>query len=365
MKRHLATSAVLAVALIALTPVTAANAAPTLSPSLGGYVAAGDTAAFSVGLSDVTWTDVLVTIELPIGTINVDDAGLALSLQPGYSSFSDVAEVAFTGSLADVTTALAERLTWTAPATPAESFLRLSITVAPFVSGLTFNPDNGHFYIAPPETYLTWVDARDAAAAMTYNGLNGYLATITSQEENNFVANYSGGADIWFGATSELDYVNPLLPAEEQYVDDNDIQGDWYWGTGPEAGTLFSEGLGSPVTVPGQYASWAPDEPNDAGFERCAVTNWSFASGLWNDLACDGYLLRFVVEFGGIGTEGSALHFENLNATGPVIPGTDAPAQVVPAALPATGMSPLVPASIAAVMLLAGLLFVRRGRATV
>ena len=47
------------------------------------------------------------------------------------------------------------------------------------------------------------------------------------------------------------------------------------------------------------YNSWAPAEPNNAGNEWAAVTNWGGA-GLWNDLQPNsGGISGYVVEFGG------------------------------------------------------------------
>ena len=111
--------AALVAALCLLTPVSSAQAAPALTPSLGGYVNAGSSAEFAFSLSDVNWQSAIVRISLAEGTMSVDTTGLALTLQPGSASFSNVTEIEFTGSLADVTTALADRLSWTAPATEA------------------------------------------------------------------------------------------------------------------------------------------------------------------------------------------------------------------------------------------------------
>ena len=51
------------------------------------------------------------------------------------------------------------------------------------------NPANGHYYELVADLYITWSAARDAASGMTLDGnlCNGYLATVTSQEENDFI----------------------------------------------------------------------------------------------------------------------------------------------------------------------------------
>ena len=56
---------------------------------------------------------------------------------------------------------------------------------------------NGHAYIFVNNN-LSWEAARDAAAASAFQGANGYLATITSQEENDIIATKLG-MDGWMG----------------------------------------------------------------------------------------------------------------------------------------------------------------------
>jgi len=82
---------------------------------------------------------------------------------------------------------------------------------------------------------LTWTQARDIAAARTWRGNNGYLATITSPEENRCVHqlllrqdNTNSGLNGWY-------------PARWLGGSDADSEGTWKWMTGPEAGTTFRE----------------------------------------------------------------------------------------------------------------------------
>lgn len=306
MKRHRWIMVLIGALVFAVAPTTTASAAPTLTPSLGGWVAAGDTAGFSFAYSGGTGGDAIVTMELADGTMSLDDSGLALTLQPGFVSFTDVTEVSFTGSLADVTTALSDRLTWTARATPAESYLRLTLSVGSYIDGLIFDPDNGHYYLlsAGPSS---WPDARDAAAALNYNGLTGYLATITSATENDFLTDETGGVTAYIAATSEIAYVNPLLDPANQYADESQLRGVYYWGSGPEAGQQV-------VSIP-----WFPGEPNGVVTDRCILTNWFQPTGLWNDGSC-GATYPYLVEFGGIGTETGPVAFDNLSAAPPARP---------------------------------------------
>ncbi len=333
---------------LAVAPTTAATAAPSLTPSLGGWVAAGDTASFGFGYSGAAGGDAIVTMELADGTMSLDDSGLALALQPGSVSFTDVTKVSFTGSLADVTTALADRLTWTAPATPAESYLRLTVSVGSYIDGLISDPGNGHYYLLSAGT-LSWPDARDAAATLNYNGLTGYLATITSATENDFLTTETGGVTAFFAATSEILYVNPLLDPADRYTDESQLRGVYYWGAGPEAGQQVG------------FAPWFPGEPNGVQTDRCLLTNWFQPTGLWNDSPC-AVPYRYLVEFGGIGTETVPLAFDNLSAAPPPHPApTLAATGIEFSLLGAAGMLALV---IGFGMLLVGPLGKRAGRRT-
>ena len=49
-----------------------------------------------------------------------------------------------------------------------------------------YNADNGHYYLAVNNP-VAWTTARDNASAATYMGMKGYLATITSEEENDYL----------------------------------------------------------------------------------------------------------------------------------------------------------------------------------
>jgi hypothetical protein len=116
------------------------------------------------------------------------------------------------------------------------------------------NPANGHSYyiyyspIVNEWPYLnvdhtndiTWHDAKAAALSM-----GGYLATITSQAEEIFLQSTSAfagavkgeGIRAWIGLT------------------DSNIEGEFSWVTGPEAGQLLS------------YADWMSGEPNNVNNE--------------------------------------------------------------------------------------------------
>ena len=59
-------------------------------------------------------------------------------------------------------------------------------SLKPVTDTYDFNSENGHYYRYIPQP-STWLEARDAAAADTYMGLQGYLVTVTSPEESKFI----------------------------------------------------------------------------------------------------------------------------------------------------------------------------------
>ena len=122
-------------------------------------------------------------------------------------------------------------------------------------ANIKYNPVNEHFYEYVSDEGVTWDSAINDTSAMNFEGLQGYLVTITSASENSFVT-----SQVY--TDTPLNYWGPLFGAS-----DSAVEGEWRWVTGPEAGTLFwSGGLkedgGGPVN--GEYSNWFLDsEPNN------------------------------------------------------------------------------------------------------
>lgn len=118
---------------------------------------------------------------------------------------------------------------------------------------------NGHFYevVSVPET-ISWEDASAAATAA-----GGYLATVTSRAENDFVFNLINNPAYWHG------YSGPWVggyqsPATQQAV------ANWRWVTG-EAWS---------------YTNWQPGQPNDSGGSAEDKLQFGFGTLVnnWNDI---------------------------------------------------------------------------------
>ena len=139
---------------------------------------------------------------------------------------------------------------------------------------------NGHFYEYISDSGITWPAAEAAASNRSLYGLPGYLATVTSQDENDFITAKLSGQG-WIGASDAAN------------------ENQWLWVTGPEAGTQFWQGVSNGSVVGGEYNNWNANEPNNSGSgEDYAhfLTNGTWNDYPFNSAVIDGY----VVEYGGL-----------------------------------------------------------------
>ena len=101
-------------------------------------------------------------------------------------------------------------------------------TGATLPSGYFQDPVTGHYYTHVGSPYLSWSGARVAAEAMTFAGQKGYLATVTTAAERDFIRTQiftSQRATIFLGGTDEV------------------FEGTWRWVTGPEGELNGNTGL--------------------------------------------------------------------------------------------------------------------------
>ena len=296
---------------VAATSGVAHAAATNASATTTKYFTFGGTTSIKgISVSGLEGKNVLASISVPAtsGTLSLGvTTGLTLSY--GYTSFTG-SELIFVGSQSAVNTAL-RSLTFTSSKTYIYATTVLKTMFAESKDGLAYSPANQHFYrfvagrISPK-------DAAVEAAATREFGLTGYLATITSFDENNFVSNKLEGAK------------NVVINGS-----DADKEETWKFVGGPEDGQIFFQGCGTTGTSNGKFVYWNPEgEPNNwisqqnkcggtaydpaaAAGEDCVVTNWNgksvaaqYRGGYWNDFECTAVkgdetdIGGYVVEYG-------------------------------------------------------------------
>ena len=245
---------------------------------------------------------VRVIVEADGGTIKLTDTTGLTVITTGYGNATDgtATSIAFEGTQAAVNAAL-QTLQANLDVNP-----DITLNISTVLGGSAYNPENGHYYEVVTGTDISWATAQAGAAGKTFDGLQGYLATITSAEENDFILSKLP-ADGWIGASDSHEEINAATGATT-YADDAAAEGKWYWVTGPEAGTLFSVGNGTPVTQPGKYANWNLNEPNDSTPEEDYgeyYASGGTAPGRWNDLNGSS-LNAYIVEYGGMAGDPAA-----------------------------------------------------------
>ena len=155
------------------------------------------------------------------------------------------------------------------------------------------NASNGHIYEYVSGN-ITWSAAREASTGSTYDGATGYLVTITSQEEQDFI-NARVSEKYWMGLSDEVD------------------EGTFEWMDGPEAGTEIRI---SGVNVSGQYNNWASGQPDGADY---VLGNFS-TNGQWDDDSDNsgqpsGYIVEYGASTSGITTPFSSIATSTVTFT--------------------------------------------------
>jgi len=158
-----------------------------------------------------------------------------------------------------------------------------NVCVAAVYDELKYNDVNGHWYEIIPDTTADWFEAVAAAEARVHGGMGGHLATFNSVQEEQFVYNYLGAANIsnglWLGGRQDPSYVG------EPYPNLN-----WSWVTGE----------------PWSYVNWAYQQPMNRHHVGGDVYDHENAlavkpgSGGFDDLpdwltGLDGYIVEYEV----------------------------------------------------------------------
>lgn len=329
-KPILALAAASAVLVPAAVMTSSASAAVTQSTSKY-FLKGGTSPVKGVKVSGYDGKTVYFAVTTNLGSAgNVSvSSTTGLTLAFGYTSFS-APSIAFTGSQDAVNAALA---TLAVRAADSATSVQVQTTAFDNGNGLAYNPENAHFYKFVPGK-ITGTGAFAAAEGTTELGLKGYLASITSEDENAFVATKLQGADgsvaknVWIGAS------------------DSDTEGDWIWKGGPDNGQQFWKGCNAANgggAFEGRFSAWAPGEPNNWNSSLCQVENSptlgedcaiinkysptsappdnAFFQKLWNDLPCSygagtsDIVAGYVAEFGNKTTGGDFSGVDFVNST--------------------------------------------------
>lgn len=152
-------------------------------------------------------------------------------------------------------------------------FLALVLATASFAAPVQWtvgSGGNGNFYEVITNNDLTWDAARTAATTA-----GGFLATITSWQENLFVwtlLSNTGRMRAFIGAT------------------DSAVEGTFRWADGTEAGNAL-----------GAYQPWGTGQPGggtgENGSELLAAAFAFGGAGQWNDVATTGFTSAYIIEY--------------------------------------------------------------------
>ncbi|HEY4161046.1 MAG TPA: choice-of-anchor U domain-containing protein [Candidatus Saccharimonadales bacterium] len=252
-----------------------------------------------------------VNQQVPISDLSIDGTGdntlpVQLTADSGTLWLGDTDGLTFTGSetgstlnfsgtRSDINAALAT-LHYVATSTGSDT---LEVSLAS--SQQAFDSTTGHVYQYVAGNF-TWQQAYDDAAASSYDGVPGYLATITSSDENDFIETRLSG-NAWLGASDDSVILGTHSLGE----------GGWEWADGPEAYDNFCTGDRTCVPNDGSYVNWAGGEPNNSGGdENCMETYIS--DGTWNDLPC-GNTNGYVIEYGSDGDTVSGVSTKDVSIT--------------------------------------------------
>ena len=236
---------------------------------LTGY---GASTTYKVSLS--TSTTLAATFSLLTTT--------GLSRDTGYVSWTNVTSVNFTGTPSNIQNGL-NSIVFNST-TDVDGEIIFNVVITEQIANTFYNPENGHIYKFVVGA-ISITDARAAALASTYNGEQGYLVNITSDDEQSFIWNKTNAQNIWTG------------------LSDKDVEGEWAWMNGPEAGEIIYVGATPTGTASGSsYIKWCGGEPNDYSIgEDYMVTAWN-GNNCWNDFgppafsnsaSIGGYLIEY------------------------------------------------------------------------
>jgi len=155
---------------------------------------------------------------------------------------------------------------------------------------------NGSSYKVVKAAGISWTEAKTAAAGMSTVNQACYLATLTSQAENEFVeqlrlaSNLGDPSQVYVGGQQILS------------VGGSEPAGDWFWlEKGSESNLERITSANGSAATPSTWVNWASGEPNNSG-EESYLAIGRFDTGQWNDelVDRDEFIAGYVVECDGV-----------------------------------------------------------------
>ena len=273
MKKLLVTFLLIITSFLGFGQSVSAPDSKSFTPSTNGQDASGFVLS---GFSSTSTLLASISLINPsTGTTFYLNTTTGLTAASGFTLSGNKTRLVITGTMNDINIALANLKVNTGSVVGSVQ-LSVAATVNPV--GYYYNGVNGHFY-RPITTGTTYTNARALSLQQTFKGQQGYLVTITSASEDQFIIANVPQANIWFAATDEV------------------TEGVWIIDAGPEKGTIIKTQNGQlNGNVQGQYNNWAGGEPNNSGNEDYPVTKWGGGTQ-WNDLP-NNFSCAYVVEFG-------------------------------------------------------------------
>jgi len=230
------------------------------------------------------------TLNLPTNT--------GLTRNYGYNAWTGISSLVFYGTRDNVNAALAAM---TVTMGSVKTAIKINIEVSTYDASYIYNPTNKHFYkfVSGAVSYTTAKSGATSQAA--FKGKNAYLATITTQAENDFINNNISQNNIWVAisdATTEGQWILDAGPEQNTVI--------WNTSVAGITNTTYTSYASTGVTVSGQYTNWCANEPNNSDGGNNGedyVVAKSGGATCWNDLAganssgIGGYLVEFSEDF--------------------------------------------------------------------